>query len=165
MPRDEERRDEALSTIRLSDHELIGLADLATRTTIWSTSAGPPYDATKEEREEYEAKEEARRLDDAKQRADALLELRAWVESRETDAYLRGVDATISEEARSRVNARTITLLFVIAAVVAMPILAIWLNIDPERFGSYIAPVTAIAGTVVGYWFSSAGGAGAGRAR
>ena len=56
-------------------------------------------------------------------------------------------------------------MLFVVAAVVAMPLLAIVLNIDPERFGSYIAPVTAIAGTVVGYWFSSAGSASSGRSR
>ena len=90
MPRDDDRRAEAMGTIRLSDHELIGLAGLANQATLWSTSGGdyPSYEATEEQRKEYEAKEEERRLEEAKRRAVAMLELRTWIEAREADAYL-----------------------------------------------------------------------------
>jgi hypothetical protein len=37
-----------------------------------------------------------------------------------------------------------------------MPIIAMALRLDPTTFGSYLAPVTAIAGTIVGYWFGTA---------
>lgn len=47
-------------------------------------------------------------------------------------------------------------LLLVVLAVVAMPVIAILIGLSPEDFGAYIAPVTGIAGTVVGYWFGSA---------
>jgi hypothetical protein len=37
-----------------------------------------------------------------------------------------------------------------------MPIIAILIDLNPTDFGTYIAPVTGIAGTVVGYWFGQA---------
>jgi hypothetical protein len=44
-----------------------------------------------------------------------------------------------------------------VLAVVQMPIVAIIAGLSPQDFGSYIAPVTAIAATVVGYWFGERG--------
>jgi hypothetical protein len=40
---------------------------------------------------------------------------------------------------------------------VGMPVIAMVTKLDPQTFGSYIAPVTGIAGTVVGYWFGTLG--------
>jgi hypothetical protein len=35
-----------------------------------------------------------------------------------------------------------------------MPILAMGLfNVQPDEFSQYVAPITGIAGTVLGYWF------------
>jgi hypothetical protein len=31
------------------------------------------------------------------------------------------------------------------------------LQLDPQTFGAFIAPVTGIAGTIVGYWFGTVG--------
>jgi hypothetical protein len=34
-------------------------------------------------------------------------------------------------------------------------LLLLLFDVDAESFGTYIAPVTGIAGTVVGYWFGT----------
>jgi hypothetical protein len=60
--------------------------------------------------------------------------LRQWAETREADAYLRGVDATIDAEGRSRYNARSLALLAVVIALVAMPIIAIFFEYRPRAF-------------------------------
>jgi hypothetical protein len=137
----------------------VGLANLAQRATLFTTGPDdfPSYDATEDQKKEWDQKRKDRRAQEERDRADALAELRKWAESREADAYLRGVDETLEAEGRSRYNTRSIALILVLVVLVAMPIIAIASNIDPERFGSYIAPVTGIAGTVVGYWFTSAG--------
>src|SRR5829696_6598420 len=100
----------ALSTVRLSDHELVGLARLASNATVYTTGPGdyPGYDASPDERKAWEQQEEERRAEDARQRAAALAQLRQWVEEREVDAYLRGVDATSDREAGRSSNTRSI---------------------------------------------------------
>jgi hypothetical protein len=54
--------------------------------------------------------------------------------------------------------ARAIALITVVVAIVATPIYAMATSVDPESFSSYIAPVTGIAGAVVGYWFGAKSG-------
>jgi hypothetical protein len=67
------------------------------------------------------------------------------------------VIGAIDREAKRAYNTRSIVLLLVVLAVVLMPIVAIIAGLSPQDFGSYIAPVTAIAGTVVGHWFGERG--------
>jgi hypothetical protein len=51
-------------------------------------------------------------------------------------------------------RSRGIVLYLVVLAVVLMPVLAMgWFNIRPAEFSQYVAPITGIAGTVLGYWF------------
>ena len=48
---------------------------------------------------------------------------------------------------------RSIVLVCVVLAVVATPIFAMWRHVTPRAFVQFVAPITAIAGTVLGYWF------------
>ncbi len=77
------------------------------------------------------------------------------VNSRLAQAYNAGANAAVDRADRSNYNARSITLYLVVLAVVAMPAIAMIIKLNPQTFGSYIAPVTGIAGTVVGYWFGA----------
>jgi hypothetical protein len=52
---------------------------------------------------------------------------------------------------------RAIALITVVVAIVATPIYAMAISASPEAFAAYIAPVTGIAGAVVGYWFGASG--------
>lgn len=94
---------------------------------------------------------------DQRRREEALREFKNALLEREADAYLKGADSAIDREAKRAYNARSIVLLLVVLAVVLMPIVAIIAGLSPQDFGSYIAPVIAIAGTVVGYWFGERG--------
>ncbi|MFI1032223.1 hypothetical protein [Streptomyces sp. NPDC020951] len=53
---------------------------------------------------------------------------------------------------------RGIVLYLVVAALVLMPIFAMtnW-GVSAEQFAQYVAPVTGIAGTILGYWFGQGG--------
>jgi hypothetical protein len=53
---------------------------------------------------------------------------------------------------------RSYVLLAVVAAVVLTPILAMLTDVPPDAFGQYVAPITGIAGTVLGYWFGQRSG-------
>jgi len=48
---------------------------------------------------------------------------------------------------------RGIVLLIVVFAVVALPVVGIAYKIQVEDFAQFIAPITGIAGTIIGYWF------------
>lgn len=48
---------------------------------------------------------------------------------------------------------RSIVLILVVLAILITPLIGILQGIPTEEFASYIAPVTGLAGTVVGYWF------------
>jgi hypothetical protein len=52
---------------------------------------------------------------------------------------------------------RAIALIAVVAAIVATPIFAMVIGVIPEDYASYIAPVSGIAGAVIGYWFGASG--------
>lgn len=55
--------------------------------------------------------------------------------------------------------ARAVALITVVVAIVATPIYAMIVAVDSQSFAAYIAPVTGIAGAVVGYWFGAKGNA------
>jgi hypothetical protein len=49
---------------------------------------------------------------------------------------------------------RSVVLFLVVLAVVLTPLLAMgWLKVPPQSFSQYVAPITGITGTVLGYWF------------
>jgi hypothetical protein len=91
-----------------------------------------------------------------RRRKEALQRFKNALLEREADAYLKGADSAIDREAK-RAYTRSTVLLLVVLAVVQMPIVAIIAGLSPQDFGSFIAPVTAIAGTVVGYWSGDRG--------
>ena len=53
--------------------------------------------------------------------------------------------------------ARTVTLLLVIVVLVMTPLVLMLrpVPLDPSIYAQYMAPVTGIAGTVIGYWFGN----------
>ena len=81
--------------------------------------------------------------------------LKVEIERRLEQAFEAGKKRESDHNTQSAWNARSIALYLVVLAVVLMPFVAIWIGLDPEAFGTYIAPVTGIAGTVVGYWFGT----------
>jgi hypothetical protein len=91
----------------------------------------------------------------ARHQKNAYKELRNRITNRTADAYIRGINDATDRNAIRSYRARSIVLLLVVLSVVAMPIIAMVININPETFAAYIAPVTAIAGTVIGYWFGA----------
>jgi hypothetical protein len=104
------------------------------------------------------AKTTNKRIRETDRRKDeALQTFKRTLLDREVDAYLKGADTAIDREAKRAYNIRSIVLLLVVLAVVLMPVVAIIAGLSPQDFGSYIAPITAIAGTVVGYWFGERG--------
>jgi hypothetical protein len=95
------------------------------------------------------ASDEERKRDEAS----VLQSFKSQLFEREVDAYLKGIDRATDRAAARAYQTRSIVLFLVVLAVVAMPLIAILLHLPPADFGTYIAPVTGIAGTVVGYWF------------
>jgi hypothetical protein len=159
----------------ISDFELRSLTDLAAEGSARSTSAeGPSYwepeppglteegRATwKKELEDREAKAEAeqakREEEEERRRQQAEDRFKAALDERINRAYQQGSATAVSREALRAVSVRSYVLLGVVAAVVAMPLIAMFFQLDPQAFGSYIAPVTGITGTIVGYWFGTVG--------
>ena len=140
----------------LSDTEVQALASLGMEATVRrGTSPGLDYGLSEDEREAQ--KRELERLDkeELEARNRAAEKLREELARRLASAYEIGAARAIDQEAKRAYNVRSAVLLGVVLAVVIMPIVAIIADIDPQAFGTYIAPVTAIAGTVVGYWFGS----------
>jgi hypothetical protein len=90
-----------------------------------------------------------------KRRQEELNQLRAELDRQLVEAYRAGAEGAVERADRNAWNARSVTLYLVVLAVVAMPAIAMLTGLDPQTFGSYIAPVTGIAGTVVGYWFGA----------
>lgn len=116
--------------------------------------AQPTNDGSSAPMTPAEAEKESQRLQEEADRR--LDEFRAAIKDRLRRTYDAGVNDGASDIERKSYSTRSTVLLLVVLAVVSMPIMAIIIGLDPEAFGAYIAPVTAIAGTVVGYWFGSA---------
>jgi hypothetical protein len=143
----------------LTDFESRALVDAASRSTGYGGAVSPgrylPPDASEEEKRRAEEEERQERAEAEASRKRALDEFVAAVNERLANAYDAGANAAVDQADRSNFNARSITLYLVVLAVVAMPAIAMIIKLSPEAFGSYIAPVTGIAGTVVGYWFGT----------
>jgi hypothetical protein len=85
----------------------------------------------------------------------ALQKFRDELLDREREAFCKGADSVSNRRALFASEVRSFILLLVVLGVLSMPFIAIWKDLPPEHFGTLIAPVTALAGTVVGYWFGA----------
>jgi hypothetical protein len=114
-----------------------------------------------EKQEEEEAKFEARKKEleekEELRRKQAAERFKAALEDRLTKEFKAGEANAVSREALRAVSVRSYVLLGVVAAVVSMPLIGMLLHLDPQAFGAYIAPITGITGTIVGYWFGTVG--------
>jgi len=143
-----------------TEFELRALADQASAASDrFRAVARPdlPPSASEEEQRQAREEEARREADEKRQQEEALQKFRTALDDRIVAAYRAGAAAAIDKAERNAWNARSITLYLVVLAVVAMPAVAMLTSLDPQAFGSYIAPVTGIAGTVVGYWFGTLG--------
>jgi hypothetical protein len=148
--RDRQRRADAESAIRLSDVDAKSLAMQGCDAIVEPAMTGQGTSSGQWQEEIRQRKEQA------------LHSFKASLLDRETDAYLKGADTAVDRESKRAYNTRNIVLLLVVLAVVLMPIVAIIAGLSPQDLGSFIAPVTGIAGTVVGYWFGERGRTGTG---
>jgi hypothetical protein len=57
------------------------------------------------------------------------------------------------QEARGR----GIVILLVVVALIIAPLVAMLAHMSPTDFSALMAPITGIAGTVIGYWFGNRG--------
>jgi hypothetical protein len=127
--------------------DLEGLAKLGSSTIEWASEAVAG---------ETPAQQELRETQERVRRFRAQTQFRDEIRRRHDEAYDAGADAASDKASRKAANARSLALYLVVLAVVLMPFTAILIGLEPEAFGAYIAPITAIAGTVVGYWFGTA---------
>ncbi|HTZ92701.1 MAG TPA: hypothetical protein VMB74_09930 [Streptosporangiaceae bacterium] len=142
---------------KLSEIELGGIAGLglAAAAKAEATGTKTPEFVSQAAADAYKREQEAATAAAAKQQHAALEALRSEVDGRMAEAYAAGARAAVDRADRNNWNARSITLYLVVLAVVIMPVIAMTTKLSPQTFGSYIAPVTGIAGTVVGYWFGT----------
>jgi hypothetical protein len=116
------------------------------------------WEAEQEKKRNEALAEQRREIEDAKrQRQEAEDKFKAALDERIMRAYQQGAETAVSLEAHRAITVRGYVLLGVVAAVVAMPLIGMLLQLDPQAFGAYIAPVTGITGTIVGYWFGTVG--------
>jgi hypothetical protein len=159
----------------ISDFELRSLTDLAAEGSRVMTSEGPGYwrepqppgltgqeladwkTEQEDKRAKAEAKADAEQAEEELRRQQAEDRFKAALDERIRRAYQQGSANAVSREALRSVSVRSYVLLGVVAAVVAMPLIAMFFKLDPQAFGAYIAPVTGITGTIVGYWFGTVG--------
>jgi hypothetical protein len=122
------------------------------------------WEAAQEEgREKARAERVKRQEEEELRRKQAEDKFKAALDDRINRAFQQGAAGAVSREALRAVSVRSYVLLGVVAAVVAMPLIGMLLHLDPQAFGAYIAPVTGITGTIVGYWFGTVGQGTAGQ--
>ena len=83
---------------------------------------------------------------------------RRWQVELDDRRHRAELEFTAARQTAKGENIRSYVLLAVVAAVVITPIYAMTVNINPQSFGQYIAPITGIAGTIIGYWFGQRSG-------
>jgi hypothetical protein len=155
----------------ISDFELRSLTDLAAEGSRVMTSEGPGYwrepqppgvtgqeladwkTEQEDKRAKAEAKADAEQAEEELRRQQAEDRFKAALDERIRRAYQQGSANAVSREALRSVSVRS----YVLLGVVAMPLIAMFFKLDPQAFGAYIAPVTGITGTIVGYWFGTVG--------
>ena len=146
----------------VSQLEVDALTGQAVRASMRGTGPGPYYEpGASEEEKERSRLEYAMEAEKAEsERLAAEENFRSALDEKLVAAFHQGVDQAVDRAELNAWNARSVALYLLVLAVVMMPPIAMIIGLEPEAFGSYIAPVTAIAGTVVGYWFGSGGTAG-----
>lgn len=63
----------------------------------------------------------------------------------------------MARESMRSTNVRSWVLLAIVSSIIVMPVIAMAIGVAAQSFSQYIAPITGIAGTVLGYWFSQQG--------
>ena len=142
----------------MSDYELSALARTAAIVVGIEDKYGEFYvspEASEDEKHEVEESQRKNEAENAERRQKALHDFSSALNERIANAYHTGESSAVDRADRHAWNARSVTLYLVVLAVVAMPAIAMATKLNPQTFGSYIAPVTGIAGTVVGYWFGA----------
>jgi hypothetical protein len=127
----------------LSEFESSALASVAAQAVgygIRKVSAGPPFDASEEEKRKYREEEQQRREKEEVERKEAIEKFAAAVNERLAKAYDAGANAAVERADRSNFNARSITLYLVVLAVVAMPVIAMIIKLNPQTFGKLHRP-------------------------
>lgn len=134
-------------SIGVTDPVVNGLIDSAAEVAKYDDSTAAVMQDPQKAEERRRANEQLRNASRAKFQA----ELTGVAET----AFNGGFAAATDQEAHLATNSRSNVLYLVVLAVVLMPVLAMIMRLNPQTFGTYIAPVTGIAGTVVGYWFGT----------
>jgi hypothetical protein len=114
----------------------------ASASTEWATGRRP------ETEREWQLEYSFRELDKARQAEQA----------RQDSQYNASVEA--ARESLRSTNVRSWVLLAIVASIIIMPAVAMASGVAAQSFSQYIAPITGIAGTVLGYWFSQQNGSG-----
>lgn len=140
----------------------------ALRSAFWLALVGSAFDVAAKEGPEaakiwltQRADREQVRLDKEKIKIGAEAQRRHL--DAERDARLRAdnEESTRNQHLHARLAAaqlvRSVALLTVLLVIVISPVLAMFYgqpNISAETFSQFMAPITGLAGTVVGYWFA-----------
>jgi hypothetical protein len=131
------RLGEAASAVSAAEAEA---ARAVSASTEWATGRRP------ESEREWQLEYSFRELDKARQAEEA----------RRDSQYRASVQA--ARESLRSTNVRSWVLLAIVASIIIMPAVAMASGIAAPSFSQYIAPITGIAGTVLGYWFSQQNG-------
>lgn len=116
--------------------------DEVEKTREWATGRRPENDR------EWQLEYSFRELERMKQQ-----------QNLQSEVQFRVALESANQSARST-NVRSWVLLAIVASIILMPAIAMGVGIAPQSFSQYIAPITGIAGTVLGYWFSQQGASG-----
>lgn len=84
-------------------------------------------------------------------------ETRQKITSQVEAIYQAGCEDVNVAERRLEARVRTVVLMLVVGAVVVTSLLAVVLRLEAQQFTLYLAPLTGMAGTVIGYWFGATG--------
>jgi hypothetical protein len=131
------RLGEAASAVSAAEAEAERAASASTE---WATGRRP------ETEREWQLEYSFRELDKARQAEQA----------RQDSQYNASVEA--ARESLRSTNVRSWVLLAIVASIIIMPAVAMASGVAAQSFSQYIAPITGIAGTVLGYWFSQQNG-------
>lgn len=80
---------------------------------------------------------------------------RKWEVEKAERFHQAELDAVTSRTNSQAERIRGYVVMGVVAALIVSPIAAMALNVAAADFGQFVAPVTGVAGTVIGYWFGN----------
>jgi hypothetical protein len=120
---------------RREEQRVQGLQQAAEKEKEWATGRRPSNDR------EWELEYTFRQLENQRESGNQERELR----------YRVTLDA--AKQAAQGAAVRSWVLLAIVAAIILMPVVGMLVGIQAQTFSQFIAPVTGIGGTVLGYWF------------